>query len=135
MSLLKEHSKKIKSDNNLNKLDMMRSLETFQNLDTNKQKAFYLCQCNKSVIKAFTQLFKLVLSKHIKLPKSIKTQLKPFKQLMQRLVNPNVSMSRKRKTLSNTLFRQILYPFMKKHIIPSGLKFIEKMTGCKSLLK
>lgn len=135
MSLLKESNKKIKSENKLSKLDMMRSLETFQNLDTNKQKAFYLCQCNKNAIKAFTQLFKLVLSKHIKLPKSIKTQLIPFKQLLKKLVDPSVSMSRKRKTLSNTLFRQILYPFMKKHIIPSGLKFIEKMTGCKSLLK
>ena len=53
MSLLKESNKKIKSENKLSKLDMMRSLETFQNLDTNKQKAFYLCQCNKNAIKAF----------------------------------------------------------------------------------
>ena len=53
MSSLKENNKTIKSENNFNKHDMMRSLETFQNLDTNKQKAFYLCQCNKNAIKAF----------------------------------------------------------------------------------
>lgn len=106
-----------------------RSLKTFQSLASNKEKAFYLCHCTETGLDAFSQLFKRVLRGRLPLPDEILKQLKPFHQLLRTVISTRVPAARKRKLLTNVVVRSILYPFLKKYIIPLGLKWLSKVTG------
>lgn len=106
-----------------------RSLKTFQTLSSNKEKAFYLCHCTQTGLDAFSQLFKQVLRGQLDLPGNILKQLKPLKQLLRTVTSSRVTPARKRKILANVVVRSILYPLLRKYIIPLGLKWLGKVTG------
>ena len=109
----------------VNRQQMIRSLKTFQRMPNNDMKTYFLCQCEKDVIQAFTHLFSQVLKKEINFPKSIKSQLKPLKFCMERLASNKTKTKQKKKILSNIATRQLLFPLLKKHIIPLGLQVLE----------
>ena len=106
-----------------------RSLKTFQALASNKEKAFYLCHCTETGLNAFSQLFKQVLRGQLDLPADILKQLKPLTQLLRTVTSSRVTPVRKRKILANVVVRSILYPLLRKYIIPLGLKWLGKVTG------
>lgn len=124
-------SKKIKTRQaeTINQQQIARSLKTFQSLASNKEKAFYLCHCTETGLDAFSQLFKRVLRGRLPLPDEILKQLKPFNQLLRTIISSRVPPARKRKILTNVVVRSILYPFLRKYIIPLGLKWLSKVTG------
>ena len=106
-----------------------RSLKTFQSLSTNKEKATYLCYCTEQGLNAFSQLFKQVLRGRLQLPADILKQLKPLKRVLGTIASSHVTARRKRKILTNAVVRSVLYPFLRKYIIPLGLKWLSKVTG------
>lgn len=112
---------------------MTRSLKTFKNLDTDKEKAFYLCQGKRWVIQAFITLFEHVLKNHIKLPPRIVKELKPFRKLMKVLTSNKTSLQLKKKFLCNIVSRSIFFPLLDNYLIPKGLKLMGKLVGNKSV--
>lgn len=112
---------------------MTRSLKTFKNLDTDKEKAFYLCQGKRWVIQAFITLFEHVLKNHIKLPPRIVKELKPFRKLMKVLTSKKTSLQLKKKFLFNIVSRSIFFPLLDNYLIPKGLKLMGKLIGNKSV--
>lgn len=112
---------------------MTRSLKTFKNLDTDKEKAFYLCQGKRWVIQAFITLFEHVLKNHIKLPPRIVKELKPFRKLMKVLTSKKTSLQLKKKFLCNIVSRSIFFPLLDNYLIPKGLKLMGKLVGNKSV--
>ena len=111
-----------------------RSLKTFSNLNTDKEKAFYLCQGKRWVIQAFIDLFEHVLKKHIKLPPKILKQVKPFRKLMKVMTSKKSNLQLKKRYLCNVLSRSVFFPLLDKYLIPLGLKFLKKLApGGRSL--
>lgn len=106
-----------------------RSLKTFSNLNTDKEKAFYLCQGKRWVIQAFIDLFGHVLKKHIKLPPKILKQIKPFRKLMKVMTSKKSNLQLKKRYLCNVLSRSVFFPLLDKYLIPLGLKFFKKLTS------
>ena len=106
-----------------------RSLKTFSNLNTDKEKAFYLCQGKRWVIQAFIDLFGHVLKKHIKLPPKILKQVKPFRKLMKVMTSKKSTLQLKKRYLCNVLSRSVFFPLLDKYLIPLGLKFFKKLVS------
>ena len=129
VSRVKKKVKISDNDKTSDQQQIARSLKTFQALSSNKEKAFYLCHCTETGLDAFSQLFKQVLRGRLDLPADILKQLKPLTQLLHTVISSRVTPARKRKILANVVVRSILYPLLRKYIIPLGLKWLGKVTG------
>lgn len=106
-----------------------RRLKLLKCFSSTKHKCRYLCTANDENIEAVGELLHDYLREKIKIPnlKRVTRILHPIRYMIRSLADKTVKTQEKRKILLDFSVKLILYPIIKKQMIPSMSKFIKKI--------